>query len=132
MTKADVSKVFAVFRLAYPTAEMFRASSAEELRRKLDATTTLWATCLEDIEPRVAEKASIEICKTLKFFPSIAEFREAAAEAARPPIEIIDAVELRRRLLAREARAAELKAKELEAKELEAKEERGLPEWERE
>lgn len=122
MTKADVSKVFAVFRLAYPTADVFRAATAEELKRKLDATTTLWATCLADIKPEVAEKATVEICKTLKFFPSIAEFREAAAQAARPQIEIIDAVELMKRRLAREARAAEL----------EAKKERGLPEWERE
>lgn len=122
MTKSDVSKIFALLRIAYPTADVFRAATAEELKRKLDATTTLWATCLADIEPRTAETASIEICKTLKFFPSIAEFREAAAQAARPPIEIIDAVELRRRLLAREARAAEL----------EAIDERGLPEWARE
>lgn len=120
MTKADVSKIFAVFRLAYPTADVFRAATAEELKRKLDATTTLWATCLADIEPRAAEKASIELCKTLKFFPSIAEFRAAALIAAKPPIRIVSAVEQWEALQAK--RAAELKAKD----------ERGLPEWERE
>lgn len=120
MTKADVGKAFAVFKLAYPTAEVFRAANPGELRRKLDATTTLWATCLSDVEPWAAEKATIELCKTLKFMPSIAEFRQAALIAAKPPIRIVSAVEQWEAIQAK--RAAELKAKD----------ERGLPEWERE
>lgn len=101
MTKADVSKAFAVFRLAYPSADMFRASTSEELRRKLDATTALWATCLADIKPRAAEVAAIELCKTLKFFPSIAEFREAALRE-QDRIKIISAEEQWERHLRRE------------------------------
>lgn len=78
MTKAEMTEIFAVLMLAYPNAEMFRASSKPELMEKLAPTITLWTTCLRDMDFWTAQKAVVKVCETCKFPPTIAEMREAA------------------------------------------------------
>ena len=78
MTRAEMTEIFSVFMLAWPNAETFRASSKEELTAKLGPTITLWAACLRDVDYWTAQKATVKLCQTCKFLPSIAEMREAA------------------------------------------------------
>ena len=67
-----------MFMLAWPNAETFRASSKEELAAKLGPTITLWTACLRDVDYWTAQKATVKLCQSCKFLPSIAEMREAA------------------------------------------------------
>ena len=78
MTRAEMTEIFSVFMLAWPNAETFRASSKEELTAKLGPTITLWAACLRDVDYWTAQKATVKLCQTCKYPPSIAEMREAA------------------------------------------------------
>ena len=66
-----------MFMLAWPNAETFRASSKEELTAKLGPTITLWAACLRDVDYWTAQKATVKLCQSCKFRPTIAEMREA-------------------------------------------------------
>ena len=66
-----------MFMLAWPNAETFRASSKEELTAKLGPTITLWAACLRDVDYWTAQKATVKLCQSCKFQPTIAEMREA-------------------------------------------------------
>lgn len=52
--------------------------------RDLQPTAVLWEKALSDIPYPVAEKALIKVLSTSKFFPTIAEIREAAAELTQP------------------------------------------------
>lgn len=78
MTRAEMTEIFSVFMLAWPNAETFRASSKEELTAKLGPTITLWAACLRDVDYWTGQKATVKVCQTCKYPPSIAEMREAA------------------------------------------------------
>lgn len=78
MTKAEVTQIFAVLALAYPSAEMFKAPSKQALEEKLAPTIALWATCLRDIDFWTGQQAVVKVCQTCKYPPSIAEMREAA------------------------------------------------------
>lgn len=77
MTRAEMTEIFSVFMLAWPNAETFRASSKEELAAKLGPTITLWAACLRDVDYWTAQKATVKLCQSCKFPPTIAEMREA-------------------------------------------------------
>ena len=77
MTRAEMTEIFSVFMLAWPNAETFRASSKEELTAKLGPTITLWAACLRDVDYCTAQKATVKLCQSCKFQPTIAEMREA-------------------------------------------------------
>lgn len=77
MTRAEMTEIFSVFMLAWPNAETFRASSKEELAAKLGPTITLWTACLRDVDYWTAQKATVKLCQSCKFLPSIAEMREA-------------------------------------------------------
>ncbi len=78
MTKAEVTQIFAVLSMAYPSAELFKAPSKEALEKKLAPTIALWATCLRDVDFWTGQKATVKVCQTCKYPPSIAEMREAA------------------------------------------------------
>ncbi len=78
MTRAEVAQIFAVLVIAYPNAEMFKAPSQQALQEKLAPTISLWATCLRDVDFWTAQQATVRICQTCKFPPTIAEMREAA------------------------------------------------------
>lgn len=54
-------------------------------------TAVLWEKSLSDIPYDVAEKAVIKVLSTSKFFPTLAEIREAAADLTRP--RTMDAME---------------------------------------
>lgn len=83
MTKAEVTQIFAVLSMAYPSAELFKAPSKEALEKKLAPTIALWATCLRDVDFWTGQKAAVKVCQNNKFLPSIAEMREAAEEVNR-------------------------------------------------
>ncbi len=54
-------------------------------------TATLWEQALSDIKYDVAQKALIKVLSTSKFFPTVAEIREAAMEITQP--RYMDAME---------------------------------------
>lgn len=54
--------------------------------RDLRPTAVLWEKSLADIPYHVAEKAVITVLSTSKFFPTIAEIREAAAQLTQPRV----------------------------------------------
>ena len=78
MNRAEMTEIFAVLMLAYPNAEMFKATSQQALKEKLAPTITLWTTCLRDMDYWTAQRAAVKVCQTCKFPPTIAEMREAA------------------------------------------------------
>lgn len=80
MNRAEMTEIFAVLMLAYPSAEMFRANSQQDLKEKLAPTITLWTTCLKDIDFWTAQQAVVRVCQSCKFPPTIAEMREAAED----------------------------------------------------
>ena len=71
MTKKEMTELFSVMLLAWPNAEMFRGGIA-----KLGPTVELWAACTADVDFWTGQQAVIRLCKTCKFPPTIAEFRE--------------------------------------------------------
>lgn len=83
MTRAEMTEIFAVLMLAYPNAEMFKATSQQALMEKLAPTITLWATCLSDIDFWTGQQAAVRVCRVCKFPPTIAEFREQAEAVQR-------------------------------------------------
>lgn len=73
MTRKDVSELFGVMALAWPSAEIFRR------QQDIPAAITLWARCLEDVDTRCAQEGLMRLCRESKFMPSVAEVRAAAA-----------------------------------------------------
>lgn len=78
MTKREMTELFSVMLLAWPNSEMFKGGIA-----KLGPTIELWSACTEDIDFWTGKQAVMDLCKTLKFPPTIAEFRERANDAQR-------------------------------------------------
>lgn len=52
--------------------------------RDMQPTAVLWEKALSDIPYQVAEKALIKVLSTSKFFPTVAEIREAATDLTQP------------------------------------------------
>lgn len=52
--------------------------------RNMKPTAVLWEKALSDIPYEVAEKALLKVLSTSKFFPTISDIREAAAEITQP------------------------------------------------
>lgn len=48
--------------------------------RDMRPTAELWAKMLEDVPYEIAEKALVKVLATAKYFPTVAELREAVAE----------------------------------------------------
>lgn len=69
-----MTEIFSVMLLAWPNAEMFKGGM-----QKLGPTIELWTVCTTDIDFWTARQAVIKLCKECKFPPTIAEFREKAA-----------------------------------------------------
>jgi hypothetical protein len=59
--------------------------------KELKPTAVLWEKALSDITYDVAEKALLKVLSTSKFFPTIAEIREAATQLTQP--QQLDAME---------------------------------------
>jgi hypothetical protein len=60
-------------------------------QKEMKPTAVLWEKALADISYEVAEKAVIKVLSTSKFFPTIAEIREASVQITQP--RTIDAIE---------------------------------------
>ncbi|MGN0444213.1 MAG: replicative helicase loader/inhibitor [Acutalibacteraceae bacterium] len=72
MTNKEMSEIFAIWMLAYPSAEMFKGGI-----QKLAPTVKLWTQCFKDLDFDTAQRAAIRLCKTSAFPPTIAEFEKA-------------------------------------------------------
>jgi hypothetical protein len=59
--------------------------------KDMKPTAILWEKSLSDMEYYVAEKAILKVLSTSKFFPTISEIREAAADLTQP--RTLDAME---------------------------------------
>ena len=79
MTRDEMLKVFALMKLAWPKAPMFRAD-------KLKATVSLWTLCLPEVDFLTGIMATIQLCRTSHYPPSIAQMN-AAAEDIRKNLE---------------------------------------------
>lgn len=73
MTKKEMSEIFAVMLLAYPSAEIFKGGA-----KKLAPTISLWTECCQDIDFWTGRQAVVLLCKECKYPPTIAEFRGKA------------------------------------------------------
>lgn len=71
MTNKEMAEIFSVMLLAWPNAEVFKGGIA-----KLGPTIKLWTSCTADVDFWTGQQAVIRLCKTCKFPPTIAEFRE--------------------------------------------------------
>jgi hypothetical protein len=60
-------------------------------QKEMKPTAVLWEKSLADIPYEIAEKAVIKVLSTSKFFPTLAEIREATAQITQP--RTIDAIE---------------------------------------
>lgn len=69
MTKREMTELFSVMLLAWPNAEMFRGGIA-----KLGPTVELWTACTAEVDFWTGQQAVVQLCKTCKFPPTIAEF----------------------------------------------------------
>lgn len=75
MTKKEIIELFGVMRTAWPNAEPFRSGDM----KALEPTVLLWANAAADMDFRFGQMALLELVKTSRFPPTVAEFREAAA-----------------------------------------------------
>ena len=80
MTREKTAEIIGLFSLTYPYSDLFKADSADELKRKQDALITVWASALPDVEDGIAGLAAQMCLRKYKFLPTIAEFLETADE----------------------------------------------------
>lgn len=85
MTKPQIFELLFLMRSEWESAPMFRASSPEELRQKLELKAALWETAIkaEGIDYWLGKLALLRLLTTCKFPPTLAEFIEAAKEEQR-------------------------------------------------
>lgn len=82
MTKKEIIELFGIMRTAWPNAEPFRSGDM----KALEPTVLLWANAAADMDFRIGQMALLELVKTSRFPPTVAEFREAA-ERVRKKLE---------------------------------------------
>ena len=81
MTRKEIVTLLSMATANFPSTQ----------KQDLTATLMLWEKALSDIPYQVAENAVIKVLATSKFFPTIAEIREAATQMTKP--RKIDAME---------------------------------------
>jgi len=81
MTRKEIVTLLSMATANFPSTQ----------KQDLTATLMLWEKALSDIPYQVAENAVIKVLATSKFFPTIAEIREAATQLRQP--RKIDAME---------------------------------------
>jgi hypothetical protein len=81
MNRQEIIRLLAIATANFPTMQ----------ERDMKPTAVLWEQALSDIPYEVAEKAIIKVLSTSKFFPTIAEIREAATQLTQP--RVLDAIE---------------------------------------
>lgn len=73
MTVLEMTEIFSAMLLAWPNAEMFKGGISQ-----LEPTIKFWAVCTAPMDYWTGQQAIIRLCRTHKFPPTIAEFREQA------------------------------------------------------
>jgi hypothetical protein len=82
MTKEEIKNLLALATANFPNMQ----------EKNMTPTAVLWDKMLSDIPYQLAEKALVKVLSTAKFFPTVAEIREAAAEITNPlPITAAEA-----------------------------------------
>lgn len=81
MTRQEIIKLLSIATANFPSMQ----------ERDMKPTAVLWERALADIPYDVAEKALLKVLSTSKFFPTIAEIREAVTELTQP--RVMDAIE---------------------------------------
>lgn len=76
MTKQEIGALIALTAANYPNMQ----------ERDLRPTANLWKEMLSDIPFDVAKAAIIKVLSTAKFWPTVAEIREAASQLTNPQI----------------------------------------------
>lgn len=76
MTKQEISALIALTTANFPNMQ----------ERDMRPTANLWLEILSDIPFEVAKAAIIKVLATAKFWPAVAEIREAAAQFTNPNI----------------------------------------------
>lgn len=71
MTRKEMSEIFALMLLAWPKAPMLRPEN-------LEATINLWTLCLPEVDFLTGQMATIQLCRTCHYPPSIAQMCETA------------------------------------------------------
>lgn len=71
MTRKEMTEIFSVMMIAWPNAEAFKGGI-----EKLRPTITLWTRSLAEVDYWTGQQAVKQMCKELKFPPTIADFRE--------------------------------------------------------
>jgi len=75
MTKREINALFGLFALNWPSSSFAKTDPKEKM-----TVISLWEKCTPDIDWWTAEQAAIRLLKECKFAPTIAEFREKAAD----------------------------------------------------
>lgn len=73
MTAKEMSEIFSILMLAFPSAEMFKGGV-----ERLMPTIKLWAKALPEVDFWTGKQAVMQLCRTCRYPPTIAEFREQA------------------------------------------------------
>ncbi len=73
MTNREMTEIFSAMLLAWPNAEVFKGGV-----ERLAPTIKLWTNCTADIDFWTGQQAVYRLCRSCKFPPTIAEFREQA------------------------------------------------------
>ncbi|WP_447579980.1 replicative helicase loader/inhibitor [Acinetobacter baumannii] len=81
MNRKEIINLLAIATANFPNMQ----------ERDMKPTAVLWEKSLSDIEYGTAEKALLKVLSTSRFFPTIAELREAIADITNP--RSIDAME---------------------------------------
>jgi len=81
MNRKEIINLLGIATANFPTLQ----------QKEMKPTAILWEKSLADMSYDVAEKALIKVLSTSKFFPTIAEIREAAAQITQP--RTLDAME---------------------------------------
>lgn len=81
MNKKEIINLLAIATANFPTMQ----------ERDMKPTAILWEKSLSDIPYEIAEKAILKVLSTSRFFPTIAEIREASVQITQP--RTLDAIE---------------------------------------
>lgn len=81
MNRKEIINLLAIATANFPNLQ----------QKEMKPTAVLWERALSDLSYEVAEKAVIKVLSTSRFFPTIADIREAAADITQP--RTLDAME---------------------------------------
>lgn len=81
MNRKEIISLLAIATANFPNMQ----------ERDMKPTAILWEKALSDIEYHIAEKSILKVLSTSKFFPTISEIRESAAQLTQP--KTLDAIE---------------------------------------